>query len=293
MPHLKNTWVVSQMKKNTLNSTFAALAGTKEPTALATVVQAVSPTAASPGDKALVSGDRILEGWNGGGCAQPAVIAAAAQVLRDGKARLIRVAPEGQWDSFEGVADFNSGCLSGGTLVIFVEALQAPVRLAIYGCSPLAVHLSRLAEEVGFAVALACPDVDRFRLSDTIEVADDFAEIDGDLVVIATQGRHDKAAIGSALCTAAQYIAMVASAKKFAGLKAQLIDTGMSAAELDRIQSPAGVDIGAVTPAEVALSVLAQLVEQRRTTGWASNSKQPALTASTAVAPEKGGCCGG
>lgn len=280
--------------KNTLENMFSGLANSTMPTALATVVQAVSPTAASPGDKAIVSADCILEGWSGGGCAQPAVIAAAAEVLRDGKARLIRVAPEGQWQAFDGVADFHSGCLSGGTLVIFIEALQAPVRLAIYGSSPLAVHLSRLAEEVGFAVALACPESDRDRLGDTVKVVGDFDEIDGDFVVIATQGRNDKAAMRAALHTGAQHIAMVASAKKSAGIKAQMIEAGMSSSDLDRIQSPAGVAIGAVTPAEVALSVLAELVEQRRAAGWRVDSKQAAQpVAAAAVAPEKGGCCGG
>jgi xanthine dehydrogenase accessory factor len=155
------------------------------------------------------------------------------------------------------------------------------------------VHLSRLAEEVGFAVAVACPESDRDRLGDTVKVAGDFDEVDGDFVVIATQGRSDKAAIRAALNSSAQHLAMVASAKKSAGIKAQLIEAGMCGADLERIQSPAGVSIGAVTPAEVALSVLAELVEQRRAAGWRADSKQAAPSAIAATNPAKGGCCGG
>ena len=124
---------------------------------LATVVRAESPTSAKPGAKALVSVDGEITGWIGGGCAQPAVLDTAKQVLADGQARLIRVSPKKGTTVEPGIIDFGMTCHSGGTLDIFLEAILARPALVIIGGSPVAQSLCVQAHHAGFAVHAACP----------------------------------------------------------------------------------------------------------------------------------------
>jgi xanthine dehydrogenase accessory factor len=261
------------------------------PLALATVVQAVSPTSGKPGDKALVTGDAIVEGWIGGGCAQPAVIEAARGTLASGESNLIRVGPKGEWEPLEGVVDYSSGCLSGGTLVIFIEPMIKQSALNILGNSPAAQSLCYLAGHLGFAVTLTCPELEAHDVPENVHLETEFSGVGGDFIVIATQGKHDRDALKAALASNASHIAMIASSKKIAGLKASFAKAGVDSVQLDRIYSPAGIEIGAVTPAEIALSVLAELVRVRR-----GEKMTPVLseTPEEVSATEfSGGCCGG
>jgi len=287
------------MKPSAIETCFSELADTalcnhNEPLALATVIQAVSPTSGNPGDKALISSDKIVEGWVGGGCAQSSVIEAARNVLNCGEPCIIRVGPKGEWQPLEGVVDFTSGCLSGGTLVIFIEPLVRQPKLCILGDSPVALSLSAQAGMLGFSVLIAGPDIDPDQLADTVTHMDDFSNIDGDFLVIATQGKHDRAALKAALESHAGYISLVASEKKTAGLKAGLAKSGVEPDSLGRIHGPAGIDIGAQTPAEIALSILADIVRLRRTVSAVRNkpaSQQKSLE--EAVETVSSGCCNG
>jgi len=293
------TDLIKNLNTRALDNCFAGLQREDSPLALATVVQAISPTSGNPGDKALVSADAIIEGWIGGGCAQPAVIEAARGTLETGEAQLIRVGPKGEWEPMQGVVDFTSGCLSGGTLLIFVEPMIKQPSLAILGNSPAAHSLCQLASEVGFAVTLAYPGLESTELPENARIADDFSEIGDDYIVIATQGKHDRDAMKAALASNARHIAMIASNRKIAGLKASFAKAGTEPNQLDRIHSPAGIEIGAVTPAEIALSVLAELVRVRRDANPAelpvvrSDAMQTEPAAETLVAQQSGGCCGG
>jgi xanthine dehydrogenase accessory factor len=269
------------MDKQNQQHFLSHLIDPEKPQVLATVVQAVSPTAAKPGDKALVTKEGIVDGWIGGGCAQPAVIATAAEVLRDGEARLIRVAPKGEWATFDGVADFYSGCLSGGSLMIFLERLQVQAKLTIFGNSPVAKQLARLSEDMDFNVVLAEPD--------------HFNELDSDYIIIATQGQHDTAALKAALGSKAMFIGMVASSKKAKGLKERLAKQGFSETELNRIHSPIGLPIGAKTPSEIALSIVAELI-QYRYSSTSENKITELKDSKDSLQPtseKKGGCCNG
>ena len=272
---------IENLKQPLLEASFRRLELDDTPVALATVVQAISPTSGKPGDKALVNADTIVEGWIGGGCAQSAVIEAAGASLQSGESALIRVGPKGEWEPMQGVVDFASGCLSGGTLLIFVEPMIRQPALSILGHSPVARKLAGLAGQVGFSVTLE----------------DDFTGIDADYLVIATQGQGDRDAIKAALASRARHIAMIASHRKITELKASFARGGTDTAQLDRIHSPAGIDIGAVPPAEIALSVLAELVCTRRGTGGARSHAAQVAEAlsdeSVTEAENTGGCCGG
>jgi xanthine dehydrogenase accessory factor len=239
------------------------------PFVLATVVRCESPTSAKPGAKAIVDTTGQLSGWIGGGCAQPAVIATAKQVLRDGQPRLIRVSPTKGGEVETGVIDFGMTCHSGGTLDIFLEPVGARPNLLIIGAAPSAQALAGLAQRTGFGVSVASPGADAEAFPDANQVIDglDLSELTGatpDFVVVATQGKRDEPGLEAALASMAPYIAFIASARKADKLRTYLKERGQDPERVDAIVSPAGIEIGAVTPEEIALSVLAALVKAYR-----------------------------
>lgn len=233
--------------------------------ALATVVRAVSPTAAQTGAKALIFGDGQIDGWIGGGCAQPAVIKTARQCLRDGESRLIRVSPESDKAMMEGMEDFKSHCHSGGSLDIFIEPIISAPSLRVYGESPAAQALVALAARSGFSVTVLAHGLDQAAFPDAERCINGFdLEGSAEFAVIATQGKGDLQAMRKALNSGTPFISMVASSRKGTALKATLIDEGGDEERVNQVICPGGLEIGAQTPEEVALSVAAQLVAQRR-----------------------------
>ncbi|MBW4022354.1 MAG: XdhC /CoxI family-like protein [Proteobacteria bacterium] len=235
---------------------IAAMTRRAEPFALATVVRTVSATAAKPGAKAVILPDGTVgAGWIGGGCARGAVLRAARAAMADGRPRLISVQPEdvlqaqsvAAGEVREGIEFARNACASRGTMDVFVEPVLPPPRLVVWGASPVAAALSRLAPEFGFAVA-----------------AGSVSERPGDYIVVSTQGRGDAEALKAALAAEAGYTAFVGSTAKVAALKSALLTEGVPASRLERLRGPAGLDIGAVTPEEIALSIIAEMVRERR-----------------------------
>lgn len=249
---------------------------------LATVVRCVSPTSAKPGAKAIIDADGAIEGWIGGGCAQPAVIATAKKALKDGRARLIRISPNKETVEEEDIVDFGMTCHSGGTLDIFIDPVVRKPALLVIGASPAAVSLTGLASLTGFDVTAAFPKADEALFPDADHVVDnlELSELPGGrpaFVVVATQGKRDEAGLEAALRTGADYITFIASERKAGKLRDYLADKGYEDHRIKAIVSPAGLDIGAVTPEEIAVSVLAALVKQRRDqpAGAASENGEP------------------
>ena len=290
-----------------IDAYFSRLASAEKPMALATVIQAVSPTSAKAGDKALIDSEKIVEGWIGGGCAQPAVIKATKNVLSTREPSIIRVSPKGEWEALEGVVDFGSSCLSGGTLVIFIEPINQRSSLCVLGQSPVAISLALLAEQLDFSVTLAGAPLDVATSSNSnvnnVNIVPDFSVRDDvDFVVIATQGKRDRIAIEAALASQASYISMVASAKKIAGLKLMLEESKVAPELIDRIHGPAGIEIGAETPDEIAVSILADLIRERRLNNARKGDVKEVQAAKPATKPvtethsteqkSSGGCCG-
>lgn len=252
---------------------------------LATVVRCESPTSAKPGAKAIVDADGTISGWIGGGCAQPAVIATAKKALADGQPRLIRVSPTKGGDVESGVIDFGMTCHSGGTLDIFLEPFAARPRLLIIGASPAAQALSALAQRSGFDVIAAFPGADAEMYPDAVQVIDGLdreilRSTQPRFIVVATQGKRDEEGLETALAAGAATIAFIASGRKAEKLRAYLKERGHPPECVDAIVSPAGVEINAVTPEEIAVSVLAGLIKARRDTDADLTSQ----TRSTAIA---------
>ncbi|MBE1284069.1 MAG: XdhC /CoxI family-like protein [Rhodobacteraceae bacterium] len=233
------------------------------PFAIATVIRTAGATAAKPGAKALLLADgTIAQGWIGGGCVRGALAKAARQSFEDGEPRLISLHPQDilaekgveAGEITEGVQFARNGCPSKGSMDIFVEPVLPLPELVIYGTSPVAEALQDLTARFQWAVRQASPDVLLPQVSGG----------NRRMIVVATQGKGDLAALRAALEAQCEFVAFVGSRRKFASLATKLEDQGMDRGRLDRVHAPAGLHINAVTPEEIALSILAQLTQIRR-----------------------------
>jgi len=242
-----------------------------EPFALATVVACQRPTAAYPGAKALIRPDGTLTGWVGGSCAQPTVIREALKALQDGNPRLLRISPASQpgAEPQEGVYDFVMTCASQGALEIYVEPFLPRPALLVIGETPVAQALARFGTQLDFTVWVSDPDVTRERFP---EADAHHAHLEGacaqvharTYVVVATQGAYDEEALKAVLDTDACYLGLVASTRRAAAIFQTLRGQGVSPERLQRVTCPAGVQLGAVTPPEIAFSIMAEILQLRR-----------------------------
>lgn len=248
-----------------------------EPFALATVVRTVAATAAKAGAKAVILSDgTISEGWIGGGCARAAVLKAACDALADGRARLVSVQPPdllaeqgvASGEEKSGVRFAGNMCPSQGSMDIFVEPVLPRPQVMVCGSSPVAVAVADLARRMGFAVTACAPAAEQSAFGEVERRIESYAlpvaEPGLRYVVVSTQGRGDEAALLAALATEADYVAFVGSRRKAEVLKSTLAARGVSAERLARLKAPAGLDLGAIAPDEIALSILAEIVAIRR-----------------------------
>jgi xanthine dehydrogenase accessory factor len=226
------------------------LRAARTPFVVATVVRAQRPTSVHSGDAALVLGDGTIEGFVGGACAEQSVRLHALRALETGEALLLRIVPgDDDAPAVEGAVTVQNPCLSGGSLEIFLEPMLAPPRVVVVGETPIADALVRLGSELDLATEQAWP-------------GSELEPADGDLaVVVAAHGRDELRALRRALEGDVPYVGLVASRVRGAAVAAELRAEGVDA---DRLETPAGLDIGARTPEEIALSILARIVAVRR-----------------------------
>ena len=246
---------------------------------LATVVRTVSVTAAKAGAKAIIRADgSISGGWIGGGCARGAVLRAARAALEDGTPRLVSLQPRDLLDlqgvaageARDGVEFATNLCPSQGSMDIFVEPVLPRPSLVVLGSSPVGVALADLGRRTGYAVTVCAPAADHAAFGEADRWVDGFAPpLDRNpqhFVVVCTQGRGDAAALAAALGgPPARYIAFVGSRRKADALRRDLAEKqGVNRDRLDVVKAPAGLDLGAITPDEIALSILAEITTIRR-----------------------------
>jgi xanthine dehydrogenase accessory factor len=244
---------------------------------LATVVRTVSVTAAKAGAKAIIRPDgTIVAGWIGGGCARGAVLKAAREALADGEPRMVSVQPEDllaelgvkPGENRDGIRFASNLCPSKGTMDIFVEPVLPHPSLVIFGASPVAMSLATQARQLGYHVTLAAPAADLVAVPDTDALVDGFEPGKPHqarrFIVVSTQGKGDEAALRAAVTTDAEYRAFVGSRRKMAALREKLVAEGVDASAIDRVKAPAGLDLGAITPEEIAMSILAEITVERR-----------------------------
>ena len=237
------------------------LAAARVPFVTATVVRAQSPTSVEAGSVALVLSDGRIEGFVGGVCAEHSVRAYSLRALESGEPVLLRilpdpvdgeVGPEGaEIASSDGAVTVNNPCLSGGAIEIFLEPAPPAPRVLVVGDTPIADVLRRMGDELGLEM---------------VSVDGDDPELQaGDLaLIVAAHGRDELAALRCGLESDVAYVGLVASAKRGAGVIDELRADGVTEAMLELIDVPAGIPIGSRSPAEIALSILAKVVEVRR-----------------------------
>lgn len=250
-----------------------ALREERVPFVHARVVRAERPTSAKPGDEAVVFADGTIEGFVGGTCAESTVRAQSLALLDSGEPLMLRVTPEPETGAVPaGTLSVHNPCLSGGTLEIFLEPIVPAPLLVVDGESPIGAALTALAPALGWQVR-------PWTGGPVPEAA---------AVVVATHGRDEEAVLTAALTAEVSYVGLVASRKRGEAVLAAL---DVDAAARARVHTPAGLDIGARTPEEVALSVLAEIVaERRRPSGRpveteAADVPAPRATPATATDP--------
>ena len=248
------------MISSALTRTAQRLSDEGAPYVIATVVRVQRPTSVDPGDAALVRADGTIEGFVGGVCAQHSVRLYALQTIENGAPLLLRIMPDGEGSSEEeedpslteevgreeGTVTVQNPCLSGGAIEVFLEPMLPPPRVVLAGESPIVSALGRLGGELGLAmVAGGTP------------VASDLA------LVVAAHGRDELGVMRTGLEAGVPYVGLVASRKRGAAVIDQLRDLGVDGPSLERVETPAGLDIGAHSAGEIAVSILARLVEVR------------------------------
>jgi xanthine dehydrogenase accessory factor len=241
-----------------------------EPFAVAVVVRYLAPISGKPGDKAIVFADGTIWGWIGGGCAQPVVIKEALEAIKDGQSRLIRISPSSSPE--EGIVDYNMNCHSGGTLDIFIEPVLPKPHILILGRSPVGQALAKLGKAISYTVSVAAPQADRQSYPDADWVQADLSlgglKIGSQtFIVVSTQGECDEEALERALQTPASYVAFVASKVKAAKVLQHLGEREIGAERLNHVRAPAGLNIGADSPEEIAVSILAEIIQLSKSRG--------------------------
>jgi xanthine dehydrogenase accessory factor len=250
------------------------LRAARTPFVVATVVRAQRPTSVRSGDAALVLGDGTIEGFVGGACAEQSVRLHALRALETGEALLLRILPgDDDAPAAEGAVTVQNPCLSGGSLEIFLEPVLVAPRVLVVGEAPIARALIRLGAEL---------DLDMLATPGTVA-----EPADGDLaLVVAAHGRDELVALRRALDAGLAYVGLVASRVRGAAVVEELRAEGVAEERLAALETPAGLDIGARTPNEIALSILARIVEVRRGKQQLTvRVVAPAATSATAIDP--------
>jgi xanthine dehydrogenase accessory factor len=243
------------------------LAARGERFALVTVVRREPPSSARVGDTALVTASGEVHGWVGGGCTRSTLLRESLRAMSDGEPRFLSLSVDPGVEQRPGVVALAMTCKSGGTVDLYVEAVLPNPCVVVFGATPTARTLVRIAHAMGYRVEVVDPEATARDLPGASRVSARLAPESvtlGASVLVATMDERDIDAIEVALALEPSYIGVIASRKRFAQLRDALAARGVNRDALDAIQAPAGLDIGARTPEEIALSVMAQIVQQRR-----------------------------
>jgi xanthine dehydrogenase accessory factor len=248
----------------------AELARRGEAFALATVVWRQGPSSSKAGSRAIITAGGDVHGWIGGACAEPAVIREARAVIESGEARLLLLGSPEQFGGAvpEGMAVVPIACQSEGALEVYIEPVLPAPRLVVVGSSPMAQTLTKLAQTLGWHARLIA--------------GRDFGAQDADprsMVVVATQGHNDEDVLERAAAARPAYLGLVGSAKRGTAVLGYLADRGVPAEQLDHVKVPAGLDLGRTTHSEIAVAILAELVQLRASGAIPAMPGVPASTA--------------
>jgi len=262
---------------------YIRLKNQRETFATAMVVQHGNPISGKTGDKAIIRVDGSIHGWIGGGCTHPIVIEEALSLMEAGESRLITIDPESRFAQVAEVKHFQMNCHSGGSLSIYIEPVYPKPQIVVMGDSPVGQSLLQLSSNLGYETIW----VSESQSSDGEKSADrnhqgfDMKTInprDRSFLIVCTQGEGDREALKSAMDTSLDYLAFVGSRRKTETLKKELAEEGVCSSKLEKLVNPAGLDIKARTPQEIALSILAEIVQHLRSREFAQNDKPEETT---------------
>lgn len=247
----------------------ASLSANNVPFATAHIVRRKNPSSGKPGDKAIITQDGNIYGWIGGGCTRGIVLKEALLAMRDRKPRMVFISPDAKETTSEATRIYNMTCQSGGEVEVYIEPVMPQPQLLIFGSSHIAMALAKLAHAMEYQVQAVMSSVDS-SLFPGADKVHELAKFDGEeliarpYVIVCTQGEGDADALASALSLDAPYLAFVASRKKANGTYRELRAKGFEFKQMAHIKTPAGLDIGAKTPYEVAVSILAEIIQDFR-----------------------------
>jgi xanthine dehydrogenase accessory factor len=243
------------------------LAARDEAFVICTVVRREPPSSARVGDTALVTRSGEVFGWAGGGCTRSTLLREALRAIADGEPRLLSLSPDPATVQRSGVVALPMTCKSGGTVELYVEPVLPVLHLVVVGSTPAARAAVRVAHAMGYRTDVVDPDAREGDFPAGVRLLPQLtpqAVEQGAHFLVAAMDERDLEAIETAVRLEPAYLGVIASRKRFAELRDALAARGIERELLDKIVSPAGLDIGARTPEEIALSVLAQIVERRR-----------------------------
>jgi xanthine dehydrogenase accessory factor len=232
----------------------------------ASVVRFQPPISGKPGDKAIIYADGKIWGWIGGGCAQPVVIKEALKALVDGRPRLVRISPTAAPE--EGIVDYTMTCHSGGTLDIYIEPVLPKPHIVILGRSPVAQTLARLGKAIHYRISVVAPGAASQQFPEVDVLRQDldlgqFKITPETFIVVSTQGDGDEEALALAARSSAAYVAFVASKVKAHKVLDSVLAAGVPPERVRQVRAPAGLDIRAALPEEIAVSILAEIIRLR------------------------------
>ncbi|HJU57361.1 MAG TPA: XdhC family protein [Actinomycetota bacterium] len=246
------------------------LARRGDPFVLATVVWRRAPSSGKEGSTALVTSDRRVRGWLGGACAEPTVIREALKALDEGTPRLLFLGPPEELAARgrDGVVTVPIACQSEGALEVYVEPVVPQPHLVVIGRSPAVGALASMAGVLGWRTVVVDEGghVEDYPGAGAVVTTLDLGRAgvgDRSIVVVATQGHYDEAALEAALATPAAYVGLVASRTRADSVIGYLRDRGVVEESLARVRAPAGLDLGKVAHEEIAVAILAELVRER------------------------------
>lgn len=237
--------------------------------AVAQVIGREAPSSSKVTDKAIILETGELIGWIGGGCVRGIVIKEALEVISSKRYRKVRISPEGGLSSSNNIKNYIMSCQSGGTVEVLIEPVFPLPELIVVGKSNIARKLAALGATADFKVTAMAQGADQhmFPLASTVKESVSFEEIknfSNTYIVVATQGEDDEENVEKALSTAAKYVGYVCSSKKSDLLKKYLSSRDVSSERIKDLKSPVGFDINAKLAGEVAISILAEIVEDFR-----------------------------
>ena len=251
------------------------LARSGEPFVLATVVWREGPSSGQQGSRAIYTASGEMYGWIGGACAEPTFIREAIATLEAGAPRLLALGASDRFgDLPQGTTAVAMSCQSEGALQIYLEPVVAVPHMVIVGSSPMAATLASLAHELDWRVEqVSGPEFSEGLLTPQ------------SMVVVATQGHGDEDVLAAALKAAPAYVGLVASSRRGESVRSVLAAQGVQEDQLASLRVPAGLDLGSTTHKEVAVSILAELVQLRAQGAFAAPVTAPPPEVSLAVDP--------